>query len=64
MEIMQKGKEWKNKLTQTHKTQYVLSWKTFWEKTKLEGEVASLPSSVWKYGCRYKEVMVVACGLL
>jgi len=47
-----------------HKTQDILSRKPFREKTQLEGEAASLSFSIWKYGCKYKEVMSVAHGLL
>ena len=48
----------------THNTQDILFGKPFQEKTQLEGEAASLSFSVWKYGCRYKEVMHAARGLL
>ena len=43
----------------THNTQDMFSQKPFWKKTQLVGEVASLSFYVWKYGCRYKEVMFV-----
>ena len=42
----------------------MLSRKTFQEKTQLEGEVTPLSFFVWKYGCKYKEVIYVARGLL
>jgi len=34
------------------------------EKTQLEGETTSLSFYVWKYGYRYKEVILVAHRLL
>jgi len=48
----------------THNTQDMLSGKPFREKTQLEDEVASLSFSVWKYGCKYNEVMFVAHRML
>ena len=62
METMQKSRERPNK--HTHKTQDMLSGKPFREKTLLEGEATFISFSVWKYGYKYKEVMIVACGLL
>jgi len=47
-----------------HKTKYMLIGKPFREKTQLEGELASLSFSIWKYGFMYKDLIPVACGML
>jgi len=36
----------------------------FGRKTQLNGEVTLLSFYEWIYGCEYKEVWLVACGLL
>ena len=71
MEVMHKSGEQRNKRhthththTHTHKTQDMISWKPFREKTKLEGEATLLSFFALKYAYRYKEVMPMARGVL
>lgn len=63
MRIMQKIENGKIK-SHTHIKHKICFGKLFWEKTQLEGEVTPLSFSIWKYGCKYKEVWFVACGLI
>lgn len=47
----------------TFDTTYVLGNSSA-RKTQLEGEATLLSFFEWKYGCEYKQVWPMACGLL
>lgn len=63
IKILKKKYQQNKKLTHTFDTRYALE-NPFRRKTQLEGEATSLTFSEWKYGYEYKELRLVAHGLL